>query len=151
MGQNGLMNTYQAAAATNYQPMTPVANMGVTFQTHQVGAPIHQAAPMMNVAMNNNHNWVGSALGEVSDVMGASLSHEWNNQQDDAWTQVDLNDGQWDQVQLDGVEMSYNTQGTATVNQMGHWEGDKWVAAGAANQDSNQMAGGAQWNDNLDW
>ena len=30
----------------------------------------------------------------------------------DAWTQVDLNDGQWDQVQVDAVDMSYQTQGS---------------------------------------
>ena len=28
--------------------------------------------------MNQNHNFVGSALGDVSDVMGAKLSHDWN-------------------------------------------------------------------------
>ena len=50
MGQNNLMNTFHAAAATNYQPMTPVANLGVTYQSHQYAAPVqHHAAPVMNV------------------------------------------------------------------------------------------------------
>ena len=90
------MNTFHAAAATNYQPMTPVANLGVTYQSHQYAAPVqHHAAPVMNVQMNNKHDFVGSSLGEVSDVMGASLSHDWNMGAQDAWTKVDLNDGQW--------------------------------------------------------
>jgi hypothetical protein len=45
--------------------------------------------------MNQNHNFVGSALGEVSDVMGAALSHDMTQQPQDAWSNVDLNNGDW--------------------------------------------------------
>ena len=56
MGQNNLMNTFHAAAATNYQPMTPVANLGVTYQSHQYAAPVqHHAAPVQYTAPVQHH------------------------------------------------------------------------------------------------
>lgn len=56
--------------------------------------------------------------------MGASLSHDWSKQAEDSWTNVDLNNGQWNQVQLDGLNMSYSAGNEHVATNYGNWQGD---------------------------